>query len=395
MALSDFAVVQQALPMSLGSPSWGGQTVCNLQRVGDLLTEVSIEIKVAKTDTSFQGLPTGSFYPAEAIFDLLTLSIGGVELEQLDRDWLRIYDATLRTSEKAQQYMAAANFDPKTITSQAGSVETLYLSVPFCFARNTDQALPIVAMNDTPKLVLKITGEPAAYGFDPAQSPQLQVYGSYVRLNKEDSAKFRAPLHYNVDVVQSKIISLRPPTPTHEVAFNVDLTLTGWIRAMFFAFKSTSDAAGHARYVGGVGSYEQALQPSSSTVTGLGPVQSFSEVFGPLAAAALLIDGNNPWGESTGRWFNVGTAARFLDRLPPPGIYSISLAETPLCGGGGMRATRAKLMLAGRFKPSVDQFVPGDLQSGIMIESNCELHVYALTRLGYSIQNGRFTLDLA
>ena len=129
-------------------------------------------------------------------------------------------------------------------------------------------------------------------------------------------------------------------------------------------------------------------------MTGLGPVQTLSEVLAPLGSASLIIDGQDNFGSRSGRWFNLGGASRFLERLPPPGIYAISLAETPLYGGGGIRASQAQLRLCGRFKKSVDALVPGNLQDGVLIEPNCELHVWALTRCCYTIENGRFTLDL-
>ena len=396
LSMTNFAVVQQALPFAIGSPSWGQTTQCNLQRTGDLVIDLCLELQVNKLDTSYSALPIGSFYPAEAIIDKIAITIGGVEVESLDKDWLRLYDSTLRPSDKAAQYCAGANFDATTIMSPSSSVETLYLSVPFWFTRNSDQALPIGALNDVARISVTTTADPQVLGLDPDQPPQLRMFASYVLLDETMSTKFtEGDLKYTADVVQAKQFTLRPPAPTHETAFSVDLTLTGWIRAIFYVFKSIAENVGHARYVGGAGTLEQALQSDSSSMTGLGPVQTISEVFAPLHEAALLINGQDNYGSLPGKFMNIGHASRFLERLPMPGIYAISLAESPLYGGGGFRATRAKLQLAGKFKKSVPTLVPGDLQDGVAIEDNCQLLVYALQRTSYTISKGRFTLALS
>lgn len=394
VCIKDFAVVQQSLPFAYGSPAWGQTTQCNLQRVGDLVIDLCLEIQVRKLDTSYDTFPTGSFYPAEAIIDKVAITIGGIEVESLDGDWLRVFDATLRRSDKAAQYCAGANFDATTICSSASSVETLYLQIPFWFTRTTDQALPIVAMNDVPKISVTTTSSPAILGIDPDTPPQLRMYASYAILDTAASSRFSKDLEYTADIVQSKQFTLRQPSPSNPVPFSIDLTLTGWVRAIFWVFKSIAEGAGHARYVGGGDLLQQALQTEQSSTTGLGPVQTISEVFAPLQSASLVIDGNDNWGQKAGKYYNIGQAARFLARLPPPGIYALSLAESPLHGGGGLRATKAKLQLAGKFKKSVPTLVPGQLQEGVLIEDNCELLVWAITRTSYKISNGRFSLSM-
>ena len=397
IAISDFAIVQQTLPFAYATPSWGQTVTCNLQRVGDLVVDLCLEIQVHKGDTSYQALPTGSFYPAEALLDKLSINIGGIEIESIDKDWLRVYDSTLRPSDKAHQYCAGANFDATTIMDPASSLETLYLNIPFWFTRATDQALPLVMMNDVPKISVTTTTDPAAVGLDPEQPPQLNMYASYAILSAEASEKFRQDLTYTADIIQSKQFTVRQPNATHLAPFAVDLGLSGWVRSIFWVFKSTSDSAGHARYVGGAGTgtLEQALQADPSSPTGLGPVQTVSEVFAPLAEAAVLIDGNNSYGSRPGRFYNIGQAARFLERLPPPGIYGISLAEAPLYGGGGLRASKVKLQISGKFKKSAPTLVPGALADGVQIEDNCEMLVFAITRVSYTIANGRFSLALS
>ena len=348
VAVSDFTIVQGELPFSFAQPKWGQTTTCTLQRVGDVVVDLCLEIEVAKADTSQQALPTGSFYPAEAMFDSIAISIGGVQPESLTKDWLRVYDATLRPTDKANQYLASTNFDATTITSTATSTERLYLTVPFWFTRNTNQALPICNLNEVPRISITTTQDPGSLGLDPSQPPQLRMFASYAIMTPEASAQLKKSLHYDADIVQTKVMTLRTPSTTNEAPFSVDLTLTGWVRALFWVFKSTADNVGHARYIGAAGVVEQALQPDPSAMTGLGPVQTLSEVLAPLASAALLIDGQDNFGARPGKYLNVGGASRFLERLPPPGIYAISLAETPLYGGGGMNASQAQLRLAGK-----------------------------------------------
>ena len=392
ISTSDFAITTVAMPFTYATPAWGQTTACTLQRVGDFVMDLCLEIQVAKGDTSHQALPQGSYYPAEALIDSMSISIGGIEVEKLTKDWFRVYDATLRPIDKADAYQAATNFDSTTICSSAPSTETLLLTIPFWFTRNTAQALPIVALNDVPRISLTTTNDPASLGLDASQQPSLRMYVSYGILTQEANAQMSKELQYDIDVVQLKNFTVRNPNTSKRAPFTVDLTLTGWVRAIFWVFKSTLEGVGHARYVGGQGLVEQALQADPASRSGLSAVQNISEVLAPLASASILVDGNNTWGDKSGKYFNIGMASRFLKRLPPPGIYANSFSESPLQGGGGIRATKAQLRLLGEFKKTVPALVPGDLQDAVQIDDNNELLVFAITRQSYTISEGRFTL---
>jgi hypothetical protein len=281
-----------------GNTSFGSTASVTLARNGDLVSGLVLEITLKRGGT---GTP---FYPAEHLLRRVDLEIGGQRVDQLSGTWLRLYDELYRNVDAREGYRRCAHFaDGEPV----GTVKTFYVSLPFWFAaRDPAAALPLVALQYH-DVTLTFEFESSVPGVDPSFQPHVALWADYVYLDAPERVWFvRNELQYLIEQTQrvSQSVVVGPARRQHvvDLPFNHPCKYLAWV-------------------------LRPGEQSHAFTASGVG-LES-REVYGPVAEAAVLLNGTERFRPRRGSYFRSQHPLTAFGQIPSVGVYVYSFALRP------------------------------------------------------------------
>jgi hypothetical protein len=130
-----------------GSADFGRTVTCNINRNGDLITNMYLCVKLAETTAN--DVPWGYVNRlGHAIVQDVKIEIGGSKIDEHYADWLNIwYELTHETSqERGYAKMIGDDESLTTVTTDIKLAYIMYVPLIFWFNRNNGLALPLIAL---------------------------------------------------------------------------------------------------------------------------------------------------------------------------------------------------------------------------------------------------------
>lgn len=130
-----------------GSADFGRTVTCNINRNGDLITNMYLCVELAATPAN----PVAWGYVnrlGHALVQNVKIEIGGSKIDEHYADWLNVwYELTHENSqERGYSKMIGNDVALTTITTEAKLAYTMYVPLIFWFNRNNGLALPLIAL---------------------------------------------------------------------------------------------------------------------------------------------------------------------------------------------------------------------------------------------------------
>lgn len=376
---SNFA--RETIPVPFKQDVALGQSVtCVVDRLGDLVCGITLEITATKAAGAF----VGAYYPAEALIKEAEIRIGGQVLDRHNGDWMRIYDSLHRSYEKSQQYARITNFDAAIINSTSPATQTIYLPLSFSFCRHPACALPLVAMPFA-EVALHLTLADAATAGIEAAGFKMRCLVHYVYLDHQERLTLvNTPLDILTEQTQIQRFTLPVDVPSVNgpTSFHAKLGLYRPVKTLYWFLKG--DDTQHGRFFGDSQHATLALTPHPATPSGLALTEPIPEYMGPVLTSRLLLDGQERMKEQPGTYFNKYTPFESYSGCPLPGVYSISFALYPeqaspsgYCNFSPLTDARLELLM----KRSAAEF-DGDEKTGV---NTNQLNTLVVIGWGYNI----------
>lgn len=130
------------------------------QNVGDLLSTLSVRIKLPTISTILYTAPTFIESIGHALIEYVDLIIGGTVVQRLTSDYLQIYSEhfVTQTKQRALKYLigkypervVSSRVSQKEILGSLGSADTedeFFVDLPFFFYNNPELAIPLCAIH--------------------------------------------------------------------------------------------------------------------------------------------------------------------------------------------------------------------------------------------------------
>jgi hypothetical protein len=130
-----------------GAANFGRTVTCNLNRNGDLITNMYAVVQLAATET--QDMEWGYVRRlGYALIEETKVEIGGSKIDEQYGDWLNIwYELSHKAGqERGHAAMIGDNDAHKVLSKVARSASTLYVPLAFWFNRHNGLALPLIAL---------------------------------------------------------------------------------------------------------------------------------------------------------------------------------------------------------------------------------------------------------
>jgi len=170
-----------------GSPGNGRTVSCNINRNGDLITNMYVVLTVDQ-DTS-----GGSGYVGENLVENVKIEIGGSKIDEHSKDWRRIHNSLTQEANHKTGYdtMVGNNLE-------IGTGKVLYIPLRFWFNRNAGLALPLIALQYHD---VRVTVELGTIVNSTIKDASLLI--DYVYLDSEERRRFAQASHeYLIEQVQ-------------------------------------------------------------------------------------------------------------------------------------------------------------------------------------------------
>jgi Major capsid protein N-terminus/Large eukaryotic DNA virus major capsid protein len=307
-----------------------------IPRLGDLLSNVWLEIKMTKLPTMYP-VWKGLYYPAEHLIKDVSLTIGGQLIDRHTSDWFRVYHDAIQPLAKKYHYQKIANWDAGTITSDNAFTETLYFPILFYFTRSPGLALPLISLYNTEVKLTFTFRDAATIGVDPTDF-EIDVYADYIYLDSDERKRFLERDHeYVFEFVQTHTKFLQDselPSESQMSTFTAQLPFRNPTKAIFWMLKDVSPPSTtqtfHGRYFGDGANTYLGFQPSQYSDSSLGLLQAISEKLAPIYDVRLTLDGIDRFSKRKGTYFNkVESYVSDFETSPLPGMYMFSFCLNP------------------------------------------------------------------
>jgi hypothetical protein len=122
-----------------GTPTFGNKISTNINRNGDLLHSMVLEVEIS-TD---KGTPELVNRPGFALINHVELEIGGQPMDKQYGEWMDIWSQLSHSGEK---YGKLEHMINGKLNSNKAGVKKLYIPLQFWFNRNIGLALPLIAL---------------------------------------------------------------------------------------------------------------------------------------------------------------------------------------------------------------------------------------------------------
>lgn len=197
-----------------GAPDFGRTVTCNINRNGDLITNMYVSVLLNEMPAS----QTAWGYVCRlghAMIDNVRIEIGGSKIDEQYGDWLNIwYELTHKVGQERGYANMIGDVDSlKQISTSAKRAYQLYIPLQFWFCRNDGLALPLIALqyHDVRITVvfrkaIECINWMGATSAPPAVLPSMQdsyLLIDYVYLDVEERKRFAQATHeYLIEQLQ-------------------------------------------------------------------------------------------------------------------------------------------------------------------------------------------------
>jgi len=199
-----------------GVGDFGRTVTCNINRNGDLITNMYLVVELSDTTAQSYSVPWGYVRRlGNALIQSAKIEIGGSQIDMQYGDWLNVwYELTHKTGQEAgYAKMIGDTNELKAVNTKGKSAQTLYVPLQFWFNRNNGLALPLIALqyHDVRVTVVLNTrascinyGGSTAPNFNNGQGmDDCYLLIDYVYLDSEERKRFAQASHeYLIEQLQ-------------------------------------------------------------------------------------------------------------------------------------------------------------------------------------------------
>ena len=186
-----------------GSTSLGQRVTCNIQRNGDLISNVWV-------DASINVIGTAVNRVGFALLDNVELRVGGQIIDKQTGRWMYLWSELTHTS--AQKDILDKLVGSKGVNgANESTVPGLMVPLQFSFCRNPGLALPLIALQyHEVKLEIDIASSANVVQSGSATLASMKIWVDYVFLDVAERTSFAKNAHeYLIETVQTQTSSLR------------------------------------------------------------------------------------------------------------------------------------------------------------------------------------------
>jgi hypothetical protein len=269
-----------------GSADFGRTVTCNINRNGDLITNMYLCVELAPTTVN--NVAWGYVNRlGHALVQNVKIEIGGSKIDEHYGDWLNVwYELTHETSqERGYAKMIGDDVALTTISTDAKVPYTMYIPLIFWFNRNNGLALPLIALQyHDVRITLIYNSFANCVNYRGTIAPNVQtpmtdsfLVIDYVYLDSEERKRFAQASHeYLIEQLQfTGSESLTSVTNKYRLNFNHPCKYLVWA-PHFDLYQKPQQWLSYAVDR----NWDDALE-------------YFAKVLSVVTAAGLAIDGNN------------------------------------------------------------------------------------------------------
>ena len=229
-----------------GVGEFGRTVTCNINRNGDLITNMYLVAELAETKLDNNTVSWGYVRRlGHALVQSAKVEIGGSQIDMQYGDWLNVwYELTHKTGQE-HGYAQMIGDTPalKTLSVANKPATTLYVPLQFWFNRNNGLALPLIALqyhdvritvvlNDRMSCVNWVGKSKPALG--PTGMDDCYLLIDYVYLDSEERKRFAQASHeYLIEQLQyTGVESLSGANNKYRLNFNHPCKFLAWVPHM-------------------------------------------------------------------------------------------------------------------------------------------------------------------
>ena len=196
-----------------GNAEFGRTITCNINRNGDLITNMYLVSKIDRSARSNWGWVSKLGY---AMIESCKIEVGGSKIDEQYGDWLNVWNELTRniSHDRANNAMIGNVSELTSLSADAGSEEyTMYVPLKFWFNRNNGLALPLIALQyHDVRITLKLreasdlinySGTTAPSDVNNSLMKDSYLLIDYIYLDAEERKRFAQAAHeYLIEQVQ-------------------------------------------------------------------------------------------------------------------------------------------------------------------------------------------------
>jgi len=360
---TNFAIESQIITFD-NQPDFGRKITCILQRKGDLLGPLWLEVHLPALTEAVTGNQLSYVNAiAHALIQEVSIEIGSQEIDKQTGEWMEIWSNYTVTQDKVVGWnnligkvpgVSQGQRAPGIVTSlptngsppgsglgQFGA-QTVYVPLRFWFCKNPGLYLPLLALQYH-QVRLNITLRPLQEMFAvndvfaptvvaaPASIISMSLYGDYIHLDVEERRRFVANSHeYLIEQVQN---TQNIPIDRYATTVQIPIEFNHPIRELYWVVQRDLSLVAHQWF-----NY-------TSLTNGEGALDKYpTAVLSDLILSAILrLDGFDRFDKRDASYFRLIQPFQFHTAVPPDDyIYSYSFCFRPedVQPSGSMNASR-------------------------------------------------------
>jgi len=303
--------------------TFGKKISCTIERSGDLISKMMLEIKLPAIGTSSNISWINSI--GHHIIEYIEIEIGGLVIDKHYGSWMEIYsEFCIPESLQLGYYKMIGKTDVFTNVSQKNSMK-LYIPLQFWFCKNIGNALPLIALQyHDVKINLKLRdfsecwysgssdGVMGSNVPNELQISSCQLFTDYVFLDMDERRKFAQSSHeYLIEQLQVNILNNVSEKKKLE---NVCLTFNHPIKELYWTLQLNS-----INKINDWNNFSNTVKDDSYSTD-----QEES-----LKSVVLSINGQERFQERDAEYFRLVQPFYHHSRVPKSFIYSYSFSINP------------------------------------------------------------------
>lgn len=254
-----------------GEANFGKKVYCQLDRIGDLVNQVFLRIKLPTLEcysyTDDQQNLVEYFWInsiGHAIIKIIDIEIGGVVIDTQYGLWMEIWSSLVVPCCKKEGYYSMIGKSDYPVNTDNNKALDLYVPLYFWFCKNIGLSLPLVAIQSQTvrinvtfrkyeELIVSTNGEPLISNNNPLSITQAFFDMDYIFLEDDERKMFAKNNHqYLIEQVQVYATSLSsnglrqdPRNPTKmtripDLNQNISFNFNHPVKELFWVIQNTS-----------------------------------------------------------------------------------------------------------------------------------------------------------
>lgn len=286
-----------------GTTGFGRKVSVTLSRNGDLIHHAYLEVTLKKGDSSTQ-TESAPFYSAEALIESIEWELGGMRIDLITSDMMRVYDELFRTAEEKEAYKRLVSFDD---ADAVGTIKRFYVPLIFSWNLNVGLSLPLIALQyHETKLLIQFASaaKMGKLGIDTTYAPTANLFVEYIMLDSSERKRFAQGSHEYL-ITQKQWVGWETVQPDVANKKSITSRLNFNHPCKYIAFALTKPDV-HGKY------------STSDDFT------AKNDSFAPLFEARLTLNGHERQSSRRGSWYNKIVPFETAQSNPSAGIYLFS-----------------------------------------------------------------------